>query len=363
MKASTASHFEPLELRRLLSAAPTIESLTIDPSTVGRGQIVTFTANNVVDSDGTIRAVTFVADVNGDGIANEGDRILGVDPFGANGYSKKVRVPRTAPAGNIQILAIATDKTGDSSAPAAATATITNAAPTIKALVAAPPSLYAGKRLNIIAVGGRDTDGKIAKVDFYRDTNGNSLIDPGVDELFHTDDSPAGGFKASPDTVGQDPGAVTVLAQATDNDGAVSNVVSTVITFKEAGVDLTILGADYLPKLLNNSTPTLKVAVRAKNAGLAASSAFSYQLRISANNIFGDSDDFIVITEQAPGLAGNQGRLDTKSIALADVNIDPPSGNYFVMIKIDANDEVAETNEANNIFISSTANLVIAAST
>ena len=211
---------EMLEDRRLLSAS--IGSLSADALTVERGTPVVLTANDVTD----IKVVSFYVDSNGNGVLDDGDKKLNSDGTGANGFMGKAQTKKL-PVGDVLFFAQGHDVDGNM-ATAQTSVHLTNASPTLKRLTAAPKKLVHGKKLTLIANGAHDTDGTVASVSFYVDSNGNGLIDAG-DVLLGTDSDKHGGYKNAPDTSAFAAGTMTILAQATDSDGGLSNVVSTAV--------------------------------------------------------------------------------------------------------------------------------------
>lgn len=99
--------------------------------------------------------------------------------------------------------------------------------PVIVSLSDSPDPVVAGNPVTLTANGVADPDGTVASVSFYRDANGNGQLDVGVDTLVGTDASSSGGWTTTASTVGLSPGAYTYFAQAIDNDGLTSAVVST----------------------------------------------------------------------------------------------------------------------------------------
>ena len=226
---------------------PTIDSVTITPSTAARNSVITITADGADRFDGTVRNVAFFVDIDGNGIVNTGDRPLGTDGSPLAQFQFTRAFPKTPPLGIFKF----------SPSPA-----------TTKALhrysdrrdinrhqlhsdtqspCRRPPSLLPGKHLNLIVTGTKDTDGKIAKAEFWLDQNENGVIDADVDELLSTDTTAANGFKFSPDTTGTDPGVNTVLARVFDNDGAESATAAATVTILPSVVDLSILGTTTTP--------------------------------------------------------------------------------------------------------------------
>ena len=119
------------------------------------------------DTDGTIAKVAFY----------RGSTLLGSDTSGSsqNGYTYTWT---NVAAGSYQLRAVATDNDGDTTESAAVSVTVnspTNQAPTVSLTRPAPSSTFTAPASITLAARASDTDGTIAKVDFYR---GSTLLAP-----------------------------------------------------------------------------------------------------------------------------------------------------------------------------------------
>jgi cyclophilin family peptidyl-prolyl cis-trans isomerase len=85
-----------------------------------------------------------------------------------------------------------------------------------------------GQWLNIYAVGVRDTDRTVTRVDFYRDSNNNATYDDGVDVQLGSDNSAAGGYNARVDTSTFSAGANTLFARIVNSAGQATITTQTV---------------------------------------------------------------------------------------------------------------------------------------
>lgn len=223
---------ERLEDRAFLSVAPTIGSLMVPANPVTRGDQVTLVASNVTDADGTVRRVLFYRDTNQDGVLDRGDRRLGagVRLAGTDDF-QIVRRTKTFTAGDNTVFAVATNTAGQSSDPASGVVTIADRPPEILKLVVPRNRIASGNAFVIRAVGVRDRDGKVTKVEFFWDKNGDGVPDPSA--KLGEDDSRAGGWKVTVDaaTAAMLPtsGDIRLLAVATDNSGSQSGVATLTI--------------------------------------------------------------------------------------------------------------------------------------
>jgi len=105
--------------------------------------------------------------------------------------------------------------------------TIVPAAPTASTLQTRD-NRAVGTSLNLYAVGVRDTDSAVSRVDFYRDTNGNGTFDDGVDLELGSDSSQLNGYSARVDTSTFSVGANTIFARIVDADGPATIITQTV---------------------------------------------------------------------------------------------------------------------------------------
>ncbi len=210
--------------------APSVDAVAASPDPVVQGSNVTLTATGVADSDGTVAKVEFYRDTNGNGaLEPETDDLLGADTNGGDGWTWTGSTA-TFPTGTNRYFARAQDDAGLWSSAATTTATVStpaNQAPTIGSLSDSPDPVIQGNNLTLTANGVTDTDGTVVKVEFYRDTNGNGSIEPGIDLLLGSDTNSSGGWTWSGSTSAISVGTNTYLARAQDDDLAWSNTVST----------------------------------------------------------------------------------------------------------------------------------------
>ena len=107
-----------------------------------------------------------------------------------------------------------------------------NSAPVLANLVMSAPVVDLNSPFTI-TVGTATDDAGIARVDFYRDTNDNGLLDTDTDLLLATDTSSETGWRADTTTAGLLPGTYRYFARATDGDGIVSNVITSTISVED----------------------------------------------------------------------------------------------------------------------------------
>ncbi len=131
-------------------------------------------------------------------------------------------------------------------------------------------------------------------------------------------------------------------------------VVAGVPVFPDLSVTLGAISGSFLPGQEVAATLTVR------NTGSAAADNFVTRIVLSINNVFGDGDDISVEEIPEMGLGGilpGETFTETGSIFIP-TGIAP--GSYFILAKIDANNVVTESNEANNVYRSASASVVIA---
>ena len=181
-----------------------------------QGNSLTLTANSVADSDGTVVKVEFYRDTNGNGVIDVGtDTLLGTDTSSSGGWTCTLSTSGF-PVGSNTYLARAQDNSLAWSLTATTTGTVNappNQIPTIGSLSVNPDPVTQGNNLTLTANSVGDNDGTVVKVEFYRDTNGNGVIDVGTDTLLGTDTSSSGGWTCTVSTSGFPVGSNTYLAR------------------------------------------------------------------------------------------------------------------------------------------------------
>ena len=123
-------------------------------------------------------------------------------------------------AGNLNIDATSIDNT----------VTVINSLPEISGFARAPEQLNIGQTASLgvdeVIVGRYP----IVAVNFYRDANGDGILQPDGDTLVGTDNSASGGWKIAGSTSSLPPGYATYFARADDDHGNYSNVITSFAT-------------------------------------------------------------------------------------------------------------------------------------
>jgi uncharacterized protein (DUF2141 family) len=166
-----------------------------------------------------------------------------VDLAAAEAYSAPGRPPPAALAGAVHAVTVGAGETrggfdfGNRA---------TNQPPKVVSVTDAPDPAALGSSVTLTATGVSDSDGPVAKVDFYRETNGVAGLQVGGDKLVGSDSDGRGGYSVTVSTSGLAAGNYTYYALATDGLGATSatgtSAPSTVNSVKPAG---SISGAVY----------------------------------------------------------------------------------------------------------------------
>jgi len=203
---------------------PTVASLQASPDPVTRPGSLTLTALGVDDPNGagTVAAVEFYRDANGNGTLEPGtDVLVGTDTNGADGW---IWTGSTAgwPTGSPHTyFARARDNYSVYSNVVSTTGTVLNAAPTIGSITAS----VAGGNVTLTAKNVSDDD-TVSKVSFYLDQNADGLLQDDSDTYLGDGVKSGTDWKLAVSASGWADGTYTLFARAQDNDSVLSNVVS-----------------------------------------------------------------------------------------------------------------------------------------
>jgi peptidyl-prolyl cis-trans isomerase A (cyclophilin A) len=255
----------PIAITGTVNTPPVIDSVTTS-GPILRGSKLTLTAMNVHDvgTGNSVKKVEFFRDVNGNNIIDAADKLVGAGALvaGTSNYSLTISTAGL-PAGDAKFIARATDNNGGMTTSAAAT-TILNNVPTLASLAPSAATVKRGTPVTLTAKGPADVDGKVAKVEFFWDTNGNGVFDAGTDLKIGEDTNSLGGYTLAymvPPTANL--GAMRFFAQATDNDGGVGARVSIAIT--AANVIPTVGSLTVAPNPVTKPAPITLTAANVVN--------------------------------------------------------------------------------------------------
>lgn len=212
---------------------PVVAAVTLDVASVTVPAPVVATATGVGDSDGHVAAVEFYHESNslvGLQTGPGGDQLLGTDTNGGDGWSLQF-ASSTIALGARTIYAQAIDDKLARSQSVSAPLLVqpANAPPEIVFVAATPAAVVQPDPVTLTANGVSDSDGSVARVDFYLETNNVAGLQPGGDTLVGSDTSLLGGWTTTFATTGVADGKRTAYAQAIDNLGGASAAASITI--------------------------------------------------------------------------------------------------------------------------------------
>jgi hypothetical protein len=165
----------------VVAASPTLGDLT-GPATARRGRGITLTASEIV---GMTPSVEFFRDSNGNGTFEAGqDEFLAVsDDFAEPTKTLDLTIDPAWGAADQKFFARAIDSLGQPSNVEDFTVDLlTNRRPTVGRLLVSATTLSKGQQLTLTARNVRDDDGP-ETVRFYRESSGNSTLNPAQDTL------------------------------------------------------------------------------------------------------------------------------------------------------------------------------------
>ncbi|MFC1782408.1 hypothetical protein ACFL02_02350, partial [Planctomycetota bacterium] len=214
--------------------APAIGSVTANPpppDPVTQGDNLTLTANDVTDVDSSVVKVEFYRDSNNNGnFELYSDTLLGADINGNDGWSLIIPTD-SIPFGENLFFVRALDNDGGRSDEKSIAVRI-NSRPSINSFIDSPDPAPLDSFLTLTADDITDADetGGAKKVEFYRDTNKNGILDIGgsdPDDHLGDDTDGSNGWSWTGLTTGFNHGLNRYFARAQDFDNAWSEVVST----------------------------------------------------------------------------------------------------------------------------------------
>ncbi|MCX5659276.1 MAG: Ig-like domain-containing protein [Planctomycetota bacterium] len=200
----------------------------------------------------------------------------------------------------------------DASAPRSFTVTVTpvNDPPTVGSLSASPSTVAYGSSTTLTAVGVADIDNAVAGVSFYRDANSDGI--PQAGELLATASSGGPNWSTTVSTLGFPTGAATILAQATDASGALSNVVSGTLNVGQPAPQISIAGVSATEGNSGTKTFAFNVALSApSNVAVTVTYATANGTASSSNDYIAASGTLTIPAGQLAGVINVSVRGDT----------------------------------------------------
>lgn len=169
-----------------VNAPPVVGSLTGSPEPIAPGDILTLTAAGVGDPDGSVATVEFFHDSNNSGDWDSGDRLLGADGDGLDGWNWQGEVTWTTG----DYFARARDN-DDAFSPFVRGSV--DQQPSIAEVVNNPNPIEQNQPVTFEARGVVDTDGSVDQVLFYRDIEDSGNFNPDKDVLMGEGSNVGGG--------------------------------------------------------------------------------------------------------------------------------------------------------------------------
>jgi subtilase family serine protease len=224
---------------------PTIGGLNVSPGTVTIGNAATLTATKVAETGGTISQVAFYRELKpSQGAQPIVDYFIGYGTQSGTSWTVSYNTTGLT-AGTYIVYAIATDSTGTSSAPVAASLTVqakstptptptppptTPTAPTIQAVQVNPSTPIVGTSVFITASGVQSGSSRITQVTFYRELNSTLGPQPTTDHVIGNGYREGASWFIFASTSSIAPGTYTIYAIATNAAGLTSTPVTTTVT-------------------------------------------------------------------------------------------------------------------------------------
>lgn len=123
-----------------------------------------------------------------------------------------------------------------------------------------------------------------------------------------------------------------------------------------------VVGAQTVPDLLVDGVTTqqavyfpgeeITFSVTIRNAGNAVAGAFKVTYALTTDSTLGNSDDVVLLFKAAlPSLGAGATTTDTRTLMIP---LGATPGEYFLGVQLDPDNEVAESNETNNIGLTTT---------
>ncbi len=304
-----------------VNGAPVLEGFAPSTSQVGRNSPFTLQFANVTD-DASVARIDFYRDTNNNGTFDLGtDTLIGSDTSAEGGWNLATGTADFA-LGTARFFARATDGDGVTSAAVATTINVVNSAPTVSG-VTADPNPAQGRVPVTLTATATDSDGAVAFVRFYIDTNRNSVFDVDADALISEDSNSADGFTAIVDTSSFVSGSVRYFAIATDAEGL-------------AGPAGTVIGVINLPLTVGAFAGNPNPVFRRAQTTLTASEIFIPAGKTFRSiEFYADTNRNGTFEEGVDRRIGSSSRL-TNGLATVRVSTNSlPTGNnvYFARVQ------------------------------
>jgi len=242
-----------------VNSAPFLAGLSAGASEIGRNSAFTLSLGTATD-DGGISRIDFYRDSNSNGQLDIGtDTLLGSDTSATGGWNLLTNTNGLS-LGSQRYFARATDTDGTTSPVVTTTMTVVNAAPVVSALTASPNPAEGRIPVTLTATAS-DSDGTVAFVRFYHDSNGNGVLDLSTDTLLGEDTNGTDGYSTVVDTSSFTFGSARYFAAATDIEAL-------------AGSPATVVGVINAPFSVGTLTSSATTVLRGAQIILTAGDVF-----------------------------------------------------------------------------------------
>ncbi len=223
-----------------LFVGPKIGEFIAAPESATRNDRIALTARDFDSAPARVRAVEFFHDTNGDNVFDPAvDLRVGRTTSLSNGTAS-VRVSTKAfRLGTNTLFVRATDSEGFAGEVRSTTIQITNINPTVSGMRASKSTIHGpGAPLELRVTGAKDADGRIARVEYYRDAGDSpdGSLDPETDTLLGAVQGASGSFSLRPDTSVFPVGANRFFARIIDTEGGVGFTVAVSVYINSAPV-------------------------------------------------------------------------------------------------------------------------------
>ena len=329
-KVASSGRLNVLHTLQLLqgsaTALPTIGSLTVSANNVPGGAPVELNAAGVTSSAGSVTAVYFYRDSNGNGVYDTSDASLGSDSTVVGGVgSLSVNTANWTP-GTYRFFARALGSNNKYSTTATTTLTLTAAA--LQSFTVSANNIAAGAAVQLLAQCPAAALSNVAGVNFYADSNNNGVLDA-QDSRIGSAVNPVNGLvKLAVNTTGMASGTYRYFAQIVDKQNRLGAVSTTTLTVAPAKAQSGVPAATSIAtgaKLAGK----LDTAVKAAWYQFQAVAGVSYTIRTelvtlrdSVLHLY-DSDGKTPLASNDDGDSGLASRIDW---------VAPKSGTYFFKV-------------------------------
>ncbi len=207
---------------------PSVVTAVASAPMVQPGVAFNMSVTGASDQGGTVAAIQYWRDVDGNGAFDSAvDSLVATATSSDNNWQASIATGGVA-SGLHTYFARPQDNAGIFGT-AVGTQVRINANPTLGGVVSSVGSIAVGQNFDLSVVDAADTDDRITRVRYYRDANGNGTLELGTDIELGDSTSSGSNFRDTVRATNFPFGVVTILARATDDFGATSNVVSTTV--------------------------------------------------------------------------------------------------------------------------------------